>query len=240
MHLAGGFDIEMIRIYNLIAPGGGLGLNYWDDHDLILTHLSVTKGQANLKSSGSNKVQPSYKDKKNLEELHHCHQNENQISTYIRLFYLQRCKSTMHGQHFGQLSFSIINLKINILNCESQRICQICFTYQGRRPRPTESELLYGSLNPLSSSKPSILTATKIISAKIKQQQNLRQPPSWEPSTWWAPTNGQLDLLLTANSWSVVKLLLAIWRLHADGEENMQMMKKQTLVRRPFHVERRS
>ena len=28
--------------------------------------------------------------------------------------------------------------------------------------------------------------------------------------------------------------------LHADYEENMEMMKKQTLVRRPFHVERRS
>ena len=28
--------------------------------------------------------------------------------------------------------------------------------------------------------------------------------------------------------------------LHADYEENMQMMKKQTLVRRLFHAERRS
>ena len=80
----------------------------------------------------------------------------------VFFFYLQWCKSTMH---FSQLSFSIINLKINILNCQSQGICQICFTYQGRRPRPTESELLYGNLNQLSSSKPSILTATKMTSA---------------------------------------------------------------------------
>ena len=137
------------------------------------------------------------------------------------------CMVNISANYHSQSSISIINLKINILNCQSQGICQICFTYQGRRPRPTESELLYGNLNPLSSSKPSILTATKMTSAKIKQHQNLRQPPSWEPSTWWAPTNGQLDLLLTANSWykwssfcwQLGGYTWRWWRKHGDDEE---------------------
>ena len=94
---------------------------------LIQTHLSVTKGQTNLKSGGSDDVQPVYK----------CVIVKGRCNTFFIIISIKTTSIlVMLWQHHCQ----------HLSHHHSQGFVAKLFTYQGRHQHPVGFELLSGNL----------------------------------------------------------------------------------------------